>query len=133
MMDRLIFDEDHEMFRDATRRFMQAEIEPHVERWRQQGRCDKEAFIKAGEQGLLCMWAEERYGGLGMEDFRFEQIVIEDGAKYFINVGSVGQPRDGENSPKYGIWDESARLPAAASRQSSPKWISPKTTSITPH
>jgi alkylation response protein AidB-like acyl-CoA dehydrogenase len=48
MMDRLIFDEDHDMFRDATRRFMQAEIEPHVERWRQQGVCDKEAFLKAG-------------------------------------------------------------------------------------
>ena len=45
MMQRLIFDEDHEMFRDATRRFMQAEIEPHVERWRAQGICDREAFL----------------------------------------------------------------------------------------
>ncbi len=54
-MKRLIFDEDHDMFRDATRRFMQAEIEPHVERWREQGLCDKEAFLKAGEQGLLGM------------------------------------------------------------------------------
>lgn len=77
-MRRLIFDEDHEMFRDATRRFMQAEIEPHVERWRQQGICDKEAFIKAGEQGLLGMWVPEEYGGIGIDDFRFEQIVIEE-------------------------------------------------------
>jgi acyl-CoA dehydrogenase len=57
---------------------MQAEIEPHVERWRQQGRCDKEAFIKAGEQGLLGMWVPEEYGGPGIEDFRFEQVVIEE-------------------------------------------------------
>jgi alkylation response protein AidB-like acyl-CoA dehydrogenase len=78
MMDRLIFDEDHDMFRDATRRFMQAEIEPHVERWRQQGVCDKEAFLKAGEQGLLGMWVPEEYGGPGIEDFRFEQVVIEE-------------------------------------------------------
>jgi len=78
MMDRLIFDEDHDMFRDATRRFMQAEVEPHVERWRQQGRCDKEAFLKAGEQGLLGMWVPEEYGGPGIEDFRFEQVVIEE-------------------------------------------------------
>ena len=77
-MKRLIFDEDHEMFRDSVRKFMQAEVEPHVERWREAGICDKEAFIKAGEQGLLCMWADEKYGGLGIEDFRFEQIVIEE-------------------------------------------------------
>ena len=77
-MKRLIFDEDHELFRDATRRFMQAEIEPHVERWREQGRCDTEAFLKAGEQGLLGMWVPEEYGGPGIEDFRFEQVVIEE-------------------------------------------------------
>jgi len=77
-MQRLIFDEDHEMFRDSVRRFMQAEIEPHVERWREQGICDPGAFVKAGEQGLLCMWADEKYGGAGIEDFRFEQIVIEE-------------------------------------------------------
>jgi alkylation response protein AidB-like acyl-CoA dehydrogenase len=77
-MKRLIFDEDHEMFRDSVRKFMQAEIEPHVETWRKQGICDKDAFLKAGAQGLLCMWADEKYGGLGVADFRFEQILIEE-------------------------------------------------------
>jgi len=77
-MQRLIFDEDHEMFRDSVRRFMQTEIEPHVEQWREDGICDPDAFLKAGAQGLLCMWADEKYGGAGIEDFRFEQIVIEE-------------------------------------------------------
>ena len=77
-MKRLIFDEEHEMFRDSVRRFMQSEIEPSVEQWREDGRCDPDAFRKAGEQGLLCMWADEKYGGLGIKDFRFEQIVIEE-------------------------------------------------------
>ena len=77
-MRRLIFEEDHEMFRDSVSRFMQSEIGPHVERWREAGICDKDAFLKAGEQGLLCMWADEKYGGPGIEDFRFEQIVIEE-------------------------------------------------------
>ena len=81
-MKRLIFDEDHEMFRDATRRFMQAEIEPQVERWREQGICDKEAFLKAGEQGLLGMWVPEEYGGMGITDFRFEQVVIEETVRH---------------------------------------------------
>ena len=77
-MKRLIFNEDHEMFRDSVRRFMQSEIEPNVEQWREDGCCDPGAFRKAGEQGLLCMWADEKYGGAGIEDFRFEQIVIEE-------------------------------------------------------
>jgi len=81
-MKRAIFTEEHDMFRDSVRRFVQAEIQPHVERWREAGICDKDAFLKAGAQGLLCMWVDEKYGGLGIEDFRFEQIVIEEGIRY---------------------------------------------------
>jgi len=77
-MKRLIFDEDHDMFRDSVRRFMLSEVQPHLEAWREAGICDKDAFLKAGEQGLLCMWADEKYGGLGVADFRFEQIIIEE-------------------------------------------------------
>lgn len=85
-MQRLIFEEEHDQFRDSVRRFMQAEIEPHVETWREAGICDKSAFLKAGKQGLLCMWADEKYGGLGMTDFRFEQVVIEE----TIRHGDIG-------------------------------------------
>jgi acyl-CoA dehydrogenase len=85
-MKRLIFDEEHDMFRDSVRRFMQTEIEPQVASWREAGICDKTAFLQAGEQGLLCMWVDEEYGGLGMSDFRFEQIVIEEGIRY----GDIG-------------------------------------------
>lgn len=77
-MQRLIFDEEHEMFRDSVRRFMQSEVGPNVEQWREDGICDPAVFLKAGEQGLLCMWADEKYGGLGIKDFRFEQVVIEE-------------------------------------------------------
>ena len=85
-MKRLIFNEDHDMFRDSVRRFMQTEIEPHVEQWREDGICDPAAFLKAGEQGLLCMWADQKYGGLGIEDFRFEQVVIEETMRH----GDIG-------------------------------------------
>jgi len=81
-MKRLIFDEEHDMFRESVRRFIQTEIQPQVAAWREAGVCDKSAFLKAGEQGLLCMWVDEQYGGLGMTDFRFEQIVIEENIRY---------------------------------------------------
>jgi len=81
-MERLIFDEEHEMFRDSVRSFMQNEIAPHAEKWHEQRMVDREAFLKAGEQGLLLMWADEEYGGAGVSDFRYEQILMEENAKY---------------------------------------------------
>lgn len=79
-MKRRIFDEEHEMFRDSVRSFMQNEIRPHSEHWEEQGIVDREAFLKAGEMGFLLMWADEKYGGAGVDDFRYEQILIEENA-----------------------------------------------------
>ncbi len=81
-MDRLIFEEEHEMFRDSVRSFFKNEIAPHGDRWNEAGMVDREAYLQAGEQGLLCMWADEEYGGAGVEDFRYEQILMEENAKY---------------------------------------------------
>lgn len=81
-MQRRIFDEEHDMFRDSVRMFLQNEIQPHGERWREAGIVDREAYLKAGEQGLLCMWAGEEYGGAGVADFRYEQILMEENAKF---------------------------------------------------
>lgn len=81
-MDRNCFDEEHEMFRDSVRSFMTKEVRPYSEKWHEQGIVDREAFLKAGEQGLLLMWADERYGGAGISDFRFEQILIEENSHY---------------------------------------------------
>ncbi len=39
-----------------------------------------------------------------------ESVVIEDGAKYFINIGSVGQPRDGDWRAAYAIYDTDHKL-----------------------
>ncbi len=74
------FTEEQAMFRDSYRKFLAAEIVPHMEEWREQGRVDPSAFRKAGEQGLLMIWPDEKYGGVGEYDFRFEQIIIEETA-----------------------------------------------------
>ena len=72
------FTEEQNMFRSAYRKFLEQEIAPNLERWREQGIVDREAFTKAGEQGFLMIWPEEQYGGMGDNDFRFEQIIIEE-------------------------------------------------------
>jgi len=66
------------MFRDAYRKFLAAEIVPQMESWREAGIVDREAFRRAGEQGFLMVWPDEKYGGMGDPDFRFEQIIIEE-------------------------------------------------------
>jgi len=81
-MRRLIFESEHEMFREQARRFFQNEVAPHAERWRAAGQVDREIYRKAGEQGYLLMWADEQYGGAAIADFRFEQILIEENVRY---------------------------------------------------
>ena len=83
---RTLFEHDHDMFRDSYRRFVQKEIGPHTERWREQGYVDREAFRKSGEHGYLLMWADEKYGGAGIRDFRYEQVMIEENLRY----GDIG-------------------------------------------
>lgn len=81
-MRRLTFDLEHDQFRDSVRKFIESEVAPHVERWHEEGMVDRDLFLKAGANGLLCTWAEERYAGLGIADFRFEQIIMEENARH---------------------------------------------------
>jgi acyl-CoA dehydrogenase len=79
---RLIFEPEHEQFRETVRHFMQTEVAPHAERWREAGMVDRELYLKAGAAGLLCTWAPELYGGAGVDDFRFEQIIVEENMRH---------------------------------------------------
>lgn len=79
---RNIFEAEHDTFRESARRFFQTEIAPHSVRWRDAGVVDREAYLKAGQQGYLMMWADERYGGAGVADFRYEQVLIEENIRY---------------------------------------------------
>ena len=75
------FTEDQTMFRDAYRKFLSTEIAPYMDEWRDAGIVDRGAFRKAGKSGFLMIWPDEQYGGLGDDDFRYEQIIIEETAR----------------------------------------------------
>ncbi|HAD08295.1 MAG TPA: acyl-CoA dehydrogenase [Porticoccaceae bacterium] len=81
-MERNVFTEEQEMFRDAYRKFLIKEVEPSRESWRDAGIVPREMFEKMGEQGFLLTWADEKYGGLGISDFRYQQIMMEEDATY---------------------------------------------------
>ena len=67
MIERSLFNSDHEAFRDSFRRFMDKEIAPFHAEWEEQGYVDREVWRKAGANGFLCMTMPEAYGGAGAD------------------------------------------------------------------
>jgi len=70
MIPRTLFAPEHETFRDSVRRFLEAEVKPHDERWQEQGYVDKAVWKKAGENGFLWIMKDviSRSLGLGGKD-----------------------------------------------------------------
>lgn len=62
-----IFDEHHEMFRQAVRAFVQKEVEPHVEAWEEAGQIPKSIWPRMGALGFLGVEYDEKYGGAGAD------------------------------------------------------------------
>lgn len=81
ILSRNIFEEEHDEFRDVVRRFVEKEVVPNLERWSEAGLVDRELIAKAGQTGILGMSAPEQFGGGGVDDFRFNAIVIEELAR----------------------------------------------------
>ena len=54
---RTVFRDDHEMFRATVRRFLERECVPRQAKWDEAGRVDRETWLKAGREGLLCVTA----------------------------------------------------------------------------
>ena len=80
MINRKLFGEEHEAFRDVVRKFIEREIKPHHYQWEQDGIVPRDLWIKAGEAGMLCCTVPEEYGGLGL-DYLFDVVVFEEMAK----------------------------------------------------
>ena len=57
--------DDVSIFRNAARKFLESEFQPHIERWTSQGFIDKSAWRAAGSAGFLCPSVPEEYGGGG--------------------------------------------------------------------
>ena len=84
---RKVFRDDHEMFRDQVRRFVDREIVPFHAEWEHQGFVPKSVWHKAGQEGLLCVMAPEEFGGAG-GDYGHSAVLIEELAR--ANATAVG-------------------------------------------
>jgi alkylation response protein AidB-like acyl-CoA dehydrogenase len=85
-MRRTIFDDVHHDFRESVRNFLTREAVPHTADWEAAGAVDREFFRKAAAQGLVGFPAPERFGGAGLDDFRFNAVLDEE----IAYTGAVG-------------------------------------------
>ncbi|MFL1456338.1 acyl-CoA dehydrogenase family protein [Marinobacter sp. GN3S48] len=80
MFKRSLFNQEHEMFRDTVRKFIDKEIAPYHYQWESDGVVPRDLWLKAGEAGMLCCTIPEQYGGLEL-DYLFDVIVFEEMAR----------------------------------------------------
>jgi alkylation response protein AidB-like acyl-CoA dehydrogenase len=80
-MQREIFTEEHETFRDTVRSFITKEIAPFHEQWEKDGVVSRDVWLAAGRQGLLGIDIDEQYGGGGETDYRYYVVMGEELAR----------------------------------------------------
>jgi len=77
VIERSIFSEEHEMWRQSVRKFVEKEIVPYHEQWEKDGIVPRELWLKAGAAGLLGCTVPEEFGGMGL-DYLFDVVVFEE-------------------------------------------------------
>ncbi len=76
-MSGLYFTEEHELFRESLRDFLQKEVVPHIEKWEETGQIERFIWKKFGEMGYLGIAYPEVYGGLDLDLF-YTVILLEE-------------------------------------------------------
>ena len=89
-MKRTLFDDTHEAFRDSFSTFLERVVVPNRDRWDEAGVVDRELFTAAGANGFLGMDVPEEYGGGGVTDFRFNQVIAEELQHADVNAAGLG-------------------------------------------
>lgn len=86
-MERSYLREEHDIFRRSLRKFLEKEAYPYYEQWESEQQVPRSFWKKAGEQGYLCPWADEKYGAF-QADFGYTVVINEEFER--IGTGMVG-------------------------------------------
>lgn len=75
-----MYQQEHNIFRQAFRKFVKQEVAPRIDEWEKAGIVSKDVWRKMGEAGFLCPWLPEEYGGCDA-DLLYSIIIGEELAK----------------------------------------------------
>lgn len=79
--------EEHEIFRQSLRKFLEKEAYPNYNKWEEDRIIPRDFWYKMGEQGFLCPDIEEKYGGSSV-DWGFSVVINEELER--VGSGMVG-------------------------------------------
>ncbi|MEV0750947.1 acyl-CoA dehydrogenase family protein [Streptosporangium sp. NPDC050280] len=85
-MQRDLFEEEHQLFRETVREFLAREVAPHHEQWEKDGIVPREVWKRAGEIGMFGFGVPEEFGGAGITDFRYNAVIVEE----VMAIGATG-------------------------------------------
>jgi alkylation response protein AidB-like acyl-CoA dehydrogenase len=116
-MRRTLFEEEHQSYRESFRRFLAEEAAPRYEEWERQRLVSREVFASAAAHGFVAMAVPERYGGAGVEDFRFNVVIGEEAAAARVGGFALGLTLHNDVCLPY--------LLAYATEQQRERWLPP--------
>ncbi|RFU61180.1 acyl-CoA dehydrogenase family protein [Bacillus sp. V59.32b] len=85
---RPFLNEDHVLFQQSLRKFLEKEAVPFFDQWEKDGLVPRSFWKKVGDNGFLCPWIDEQYGGLGA-DFGFSVILAEELGRVGAGLGGI--------------------------------------------
>lgn len=89
-MQRTVFDDDHEAYRQTLRKFIETEVVPHYDDWLAAGVVPRDLYRKLAALGMFSIEVPEEYGGAGIDSFKFAAIECEETARAGVVLGSSG-------------------------------------------
>jgi acyl-CoA dehydrogenase len=87
---RELFETEHEDYRESFRRFVDAEVRPHHAEWERAQLVPRDLFAKMAGYGFLAMDVPERFGGPGVEDWRFHVVLTEEASRSGVGDALIG-------------------------------------------
>jgi len=72
------FEPEQDDYREIVRDFVDREVMPHYARWEAAGQVDPAVWRAAAQRGLLGLEVGPEYGGMGLRDWRFRLVVVEE-------------------------------------------------------
>lgn len=85
--------EEHEIFRQSLRKFLEKEAIPFYDQWEEERMIPRSFWEKMGENGFLCPWVDEQYGGFNA-DFAYSVVLNEELERVGSSLVGVGLHND---------------------------------------
>jgi alkylation response protein AidB-like acyl-CoA dehydrogenase len=87
-VQRTVFNEDHEAFRETFRAFVQSDIVPFHHEWFANGQVPREFYTKLADLGLFGISVPEEYGGAGIDSHKYLAVQFEEVSRAGVTMGT---------------------------------------------